>query len=142
MGKSKKTMADEKEDFNKSKELLSELNSFISSSNYVGVLKAVAGSPPNCKDASLQKEIADPVIKALSKLKRTGMNECLKQMEPEQREVVLQYVYYGFQAMPKSATEFLNWQQAIVKLDGIGAICRVVTNIKRNILVSADDTTQ
>ena len=70
------------------------------------------------------------------------MNECLKQMEPAQREVVLQYVVYGFQAMPAAATDFLNWHQAIVKLDGIGAICRVATNIKRNILVSADDTTQ
>merc|ERR1712154_178611 len=130
----------EKEDLNKSKELLKELQGL--GSNYTGILKAVSSTPPNCKDASVQKDIAVPVVKALAKMKRSAMNDCLKQMEPAQREVVLQYVFYGFQAQPNSATEFLNWHQAIVKMDGIGAITRVATNIKRNILVSADDTTQ
>ena len=66
------------------------------------------------------------------------MESCLKQMDSKGREVLLQYVFYGFQSQPKSATEFLHWHQAIVKMDGIGAIVRVATNIKRNILVSAE----
>ena len=70
------------------------------------------------------------------------MDSCLKQMDDKGRETILQYVFYGFEIMPKSSTEFLNWHQAIVKQDGIGVIVRVATNIKRNILVSADDTTE
>ena len=85
-----------------------------------------------------QKQIAAPVVTALSKLKKTNMDSCLKQMDSKGREVLLQYVFYGFQSQPKSATEFLHWHQAIVKMDGIGAIVRVATNIKRNILVSAE----
>ena len=62
-------------------------------------------------------------------------------LDAKGREILLQYVFYGFQIMPSKSTEFLNWHQAIVTKDGIGAIVRVATNIKRNILVSADDTT-
>ena len=111
------------------------------SGNHIGVVQSVSKSPPNCKDADLQKQIALPVVTALSKLKRSSMDSCLKQMDEKGREIVLQYVFYGFQIMPKSSTDFLNWHQAIVKMDGIGVIVRVATNIKRNILVSADDTT-
>mmetsp|Transcript_10376 Transcript_10376/g.9380 ORF Transcript_10376/g.9380 Transcript_10376/m.9380 type:complete len:136 (-) Transcript_10376:176-583(-) len=134
-------MADEKEDLNQAKDLLKQLEGQASSGNHLGVLQTISKSPPNCKDAELQKKIAIPVVTALSKLKRTNMDSCLKQMDEKGRETILQYVFYGFQTMPKSSTEFLNWHQAIVKQDGIGAIVRVATNIKRNILVSADSTT-
>eukprot|EP01084_Bolivina_argentea_P110223 196873_1 len=127
---------DEKEDINQSKELLKTLQNQLSSGNYLGVLQSVANDPPNCKDGELQKKIAVPVITAMSKLKRSSMDSCLKKMDQKGREIVLQYVFYGFQAMPKASTEFLNWHQAIVKMDGIGAIVSVATNIKRNILVA------
>ena len=65
-----------------------------------------------------QKEIAKPVVTALSKLKRSNMDSSLKQMDARGREVILQYVFYGFQNMPAKSTEFLNWHQAITKMDG------------------------
>ncbi len=75
-------------------------------------------------------------------MKRGAINSACEKLEEHEREIILKYVYYGFQAMPKHASEFLNWQQAIVKKDGLGAIVRVVSDIKRNILVVADPLTQ
>ena len=37
--------------------------------------------------------------------------------------------------MPENANEYLNWFHAIIKQDGHGAIVRVLTDIKKNILV-------
>eukprot|EP01084_Bolivina_argentea_P163909 285070_1 len=134
-------MTDEKEDLNAAKDLLKTLESQIQSNNYKGVVESVSKSPPNCKDAELQKKIAIPVLRALGKLKKSAMDSCLKGLDEKERGIVLGYVFYGFQQSPSNSTEYLNWHQSIVKMDGIGAIVRVSTNIKRNILVSADDST-
>eukprot|EP01083_Nonionella_stella_P192463 711401_1 len=133
-------MTDEKEDISNSRDLLKTVKDQVSSGNYLGVLKSVANDPPNCKDAAIQKQIGVPVVTALSKLKRGNIGSCLEQLDEKGREILLQYVFYGFQIQPSSSTEFLNWHQSIVKKDGIGVIVRVATNIKRNILVSADET--
>ena len=66
------------------------------------------------------------------------MNDILGKLEEHEREIVLKYVYYGFQSKPQYSTEYLAWQQAIVKKDGLGVIVRVVSDIKRNILCVAD----
>ena len=47
-------MADEKEDLSASKELLKDIQGSLSSGNYLGILKSVSQSPPNCKDAEVQ----------------------------------------------------------------------------------------
>mmetsp|Transcript_9802 Transcript_9802/g.14930 ORF Transcript_9802/g.14930 Transcript_9802/m.14930 type:complete len:136 (+) Transcript_9802:91-498(+) len=134
-------MAEEKDDLGQSQELLKTIQGQASSGNHIGILKSVSSNPPNCKDQDLQKKIALPVVTALSKLKKSNIDSLLKELDEKAREVLLAYVYYGFQSQPKTATEFLNWQQAIVKMDGVGVIVRVATNIKRNILVAAEDTT-
>ena len=80
-----------------------------------------------------QKEFAEPVLEALVKCSKSSMNDILGRLEEHEREIVLKYVYYGFQAKPTSATEFLSWQQTIVKKDGLGAIVRVCSDIKKKI---------
>ena len=82
------------------------------------------------------------MVNALAKVKKSQIKELLEQMSQNEREIVLKYVYYGFQINASKATEYLYWHQMIIKIDGIGAIVRVSTDIKRNILSAADDTTQ
>ncbi|ETO23706.1 hypothetical protein RFI_13472 [Reticulomyxa filosa] len=82
----------------------------------------------------LFKEFAEPVLEALRSSKKSDIGTMVDKLEEHEREVILKYVYYGFQAKSEHAETFLSWQQAIVKKDGLGAIVRILSDIKRNIL--------
>jgi len=130
--------AGDKDDISGAEKILEELNQALQKSNYIGVLTTCAKNPPNVKDGEFHKKFAVPVLEALRLVKKTGLDATLDGFEESEREVILKYVYYGFHAKPEYATDFLTWQQAIVKKDGIGAIVRVVTDIKRNVLATAN----
>jgi len=127
-------MADE--DLGKAKQTADELSGMMKKNNFKGVLTYIGKNPPNCKDADLHKQIGESVLDALRSIKK-DQAQLLDEIEEHEREVLLKYVYYGFQAKPEFATEYTTWHQAIVKKDGLGAIVRVLTDIKRNILVVA-----
>jgi hypothetical protein len=132
-------MAEDKEDLSKAKTTSEECSSMLKKNNFRGVLTYIGKNPPNCKDADIHKQIGESVLEALRSIKKDQSN-ILDEIEEHEREVLLKYVYYGFQAKPEYAQEYLTWHQAIVKKDGLGAIVRVLTDIKRNILVVGQGT--
>jgi len=128
----------DKEDVDGAQKALEEITQLLQKNNYLGVITTCAKNPPNVKDAAFHKKFADPVLEALRQVKKTTLESTLSSFEEHEREVILKYVYYGFHAKPEYATDYLAWQQAIVKKDGVGAIVRILTDIKRNVLSTAN----
>lgn len=70
--------------------------------------------------------------KVLLSIKSNQMDDCLAQLDRDQVDVLMKYIYRGFEIPTKdSSAHLLTWHEKVYNVSGIGSIMRVLTDSKR-----------
>jgi actin related protein 2/3 complex subunit 5 len=92
----------------------------------VNALRVLLDDPPfACKNLETKRQASDELLRVLAMVKDSDIDMYVEEMSPDQADVLLKYVYKGFEAGDNSAS-LLKWHAAIVSRHGLGAIVRAM----------------
>jgi len=110
-----------------------EINSLLSQSKQTEALKNVLSNSPlgntnqAVKDASLAL-----VMRVLLSFKSSQIEEAVKELDNEARDILMKYVYRGFETPNEgSSAQLLVWHDKVFAQSGVGSIVRVLTDKKK-----------
>ncbi|KAJ1911347.1 arp2/3 complex subunit [Mycoemilia scoparia] len=95
-------------------------------------LIAALSNPPYGKGlGSVQDQYGRLVMEVLFAVRSTEIPAILKQLDDDQKDVLMKYIYYGM-SRPKeyNSSTLLSWHEKIVAVSGIASIVRVLTDRK------------
>lgn len=70
--------------------------------------------------------------KVLLNIKSNQIDDCLAQLDRDLIDVLMKYIYRGFEIPSKdSSSHLLLWHEKVYSINGIGSIVRVFTDSKR-----------
>lgn len=111
----------------------SEIESFIQSGNSVEALKAVLSAAPIGNKNQAEKDAALAlVLRVLLSVKTNQVEGCVKQLDNDQKDILMKYIYRGFEnPSERSSEQLLIWHEKTFASAGIGCIVRVLTDRKQ-----------
>lgn len=125
-------MAEDRELQNKVEAQIKECNNLIRSSRYLHAMRVFLDSPPyGLKSDSLKNKCADCMCEVLGAIRESEIDSFLDDLTPDQADVLLKYVYKGFEKGEISGL-LLKWHANIVDRYGPGSIVRAM-NSKRSV---------
>ena len=110
-----------------------QVSQFLLGGNNIEALKAALQNPPyRSKDASAAKA-TNLVVRVLSSMKTSDIQNALQSLNVEDLDVLLKYVYKGFSLGldGQQCACLLSWHEKIVAKGGMGSVIRVLTDRKR-----------
>jgi len=112
----------------------SEVNNLLMSGKAADALKVVLQNPPvQTKDDSQKEKATNLVVKVLSSIKSSEVQSAVQQLEVEEVDVLMKYIYKGF-GMGLDGQQcgtLLQWHGKMVEKGGKGCIVRVLSDRKR-----------
>jgi len=110
-----------------------EVNSFISQNRQLDALKYVlANSPLGNKNQAVRDAALQVALRVLLSFKQNSIEEAVKQLDYEQRDILMKYIYRGFEIPnEKSSAVLLVWHDKVYAQSGVGSIVRVLTDKKK-----------
>lgn len=110
-----------------------EIESLIQKGNNVEALKAVLSSAPIGNKNQAEKDAALAlVLRVLLSTKTNQVEECVKQLDNDQKDILMKYIYRGFETPSEgSAAQLLIWHEKTFASAGLGCIVRVLTDRKQ-----------
>lgn len=74
------------------------------------------------------------VIRILQTFKQKEIDSVLEKLSSSQLDILMKYIYRGFEFPNESASaNLLLWQDKVYQIGGLGCILRVMTNIKKKV---------
>ncbi|XP_023329922.1 actin-related protein 2/3 complex subunit 5 [Eurytemora carolleeae] len=72
------------------------------------------------------------VLRVLLSFKTSQIDEAVKQLDNETRDILMKYIYRGFEVPSEgSSIQLLVWHEKVFALSGVGSIVRVLTDKKK-----------
>ncbi|XP_004347830.1 hypothetical protein CAOG_04005 [Capsaspora owczarzaki ATCC 30864] len=112
-----------------------EVKKLLTGGNTEGALKAALADPPlDAKDQSLKDKSVASVLSVLTATKTADIAKIVGNLNPEQIDVLMKYVYRGMNVDGKSKNDenqsgiLLAWHAAVFAVGGHGSIIRVITD--------------
>lgn len=91
-------------------------------------MRIMLDNPPfESKDQSLKTSASDLVMSALSYIRDSEIQSEVDSLSQDQADVLLKYVYRGFESSGKNCGSLLKWHEAITKVHGLGSIVRAMS---------------
>jgi len=112
----------------------SEVNNLLMSGKAAAALKVVLQNPPvQTKDDAQKEKAAHLVVKVLSSIKSSEVQSAVKQLEVEEVDVLMKYIYKGFSMGldGQQCGTLLQWHGKALQEGGKGCIVRVLSDRKR-----------
>jgi len=110
-----------------------EVTSLLSQNKNIDALKNVlANSPLGNQDQAVKDASLSLVLRVLLSFKTSGIEEAVKQLDNEARDVLMKYIYRGFEVPNEgSSAQLLVWHEKVFAVSGVGSIVRVLTDTKK-----------
>merc|ERR1711997_710132 len=111
----------------------SEVEALLQSGNSVEALKAVLSAAPIGNKNQAEKDAALAlVLRVLLSVKTNQVEGCVKQLDNDQKDILMKYIYRGFEnPSERSSEQLLIWHEKTFASAGIGRIVRVLTDRKQ-----------
>nr|ACO12355.1 Actin-related protein 2/3 complex subunit 5 [Lepeophtheirus salmonis] len=72
------------------------------------------------------------LMRTLLSVKQTQVDGIVKELDTDQRDVLMRYIYKGFEIPSEgSSGHLLIWHEKIYDISGVGSIVRVLTDRKQ-----------
>jgi actin related protein 2/3 complex subunit 5 len=96
-------------------------------------LSAVLNNPPlNTKNQQLKETTFSLVMRVLKSFQNTNeIENAVKALNQEGIDVLMKYIYKGFEREPRDSGVLLNWHEKVYAIGGNGCIVRVLSDGKR-----------
>ncbi|XP_043275480.1 actin-related protein 2/3 complex subunit 5-A [Venturia canescens] len=95
----------------------------------ISVLKC---APLGSKNQQIKDNARNLAQKVLLSIKSNQMDDCLAQLDRDQVDVLMKYIYRGFEIPTKdSSAHLLVWHEKVYNINGIGSIMRVLADSKK-----------
>lgn len=70
-------------------------------------------------------------LKVLTAIKSSQIEEAISDLEPDDVDVLMKYIYRGFECCNDGSQHLLTWHEKTFAVGGLGSITRVLTGRKR-----------
>ncbi|XP_012274086.1 actin-related protein 2/3 complex subunit 5 [Orussus abietinus] len=92
----------------------------------------LATAPLGCKNQLVKDSARNLTQKVLLSIKSNQMDECLVQLDRDLIDVLMKYIYRGFEIpIEGSSAHLLIWHEKVYNIAGLGSIVRVLSDSKR-----------
>ena len=92
----------------------------------------LSAAPLNTKNQATKDRAADLMMQVLLAIKAGEMEAAIEKLEPELIDVLMKYIYRGFEnPTDGSSAHLLLWHDKVFAAGGVGAVVRVLTDKKR-----------
>lgn len=84
------------------------------------------------RDVLFQDAALALVMRVLLSIKQTQVEETVKKLDNDQRDVLMKYIYKGFEIPSEgSSAHLLLWHEKTFAVSGVGSIVRVLADRKQ-----------
>ncbi|XP_077263799.1 actin-related protein 2/3 complex, subunit 5 [Temnothorax americanus] len=110
-------------------EILTLLSQGKNAEALISVLKS---APLECKNQQVKDSARNLTQKVLLSIKSNQMDDCLAQLDRDLVDVLMKYIYRGFEIPTEgSSSHLLIWHEKVFNVSGVGCIVRVFSDSKR-----------
>jgi len=106
-----------------------EVERYLSQGNPLKALQSSIANPPNAKDDKVKDLAAATVVQALSSISENDIPRTLNDLNAEEQNTVMKYVYKGM-ALGANCAALLKWHSALYDRNGSGIIMRAMVDRK------------
>lgn len=110
-----------------------EVTNMLNQGKNVEALKFVLQNAPlGCKNQQIKDQALNLTLRVLLTIKSTQMDEAIKQLESDLLDVLMKYIYRGFEIPSEgSSGHLLQWHEKVFAKTGYGSITRVLCDSSR-----------
>jgi len=110
-----------------------QIGSWIQQGKNVEALQALLSQAPIANKNQQEKDMALAlVMRVLLSIKSTSVDSAVKKLDSDQRDVLMKYIYRGFENPSEgSSAHLLLWHEKVFEEAGVGSIVRVLTDRKK-----------
>nr|ADD38802.1 Actin-related protein 2/3 complex subunit 5-like protein [Lepeophtheirus salmonis] len=106
----------------------SDVQNFLNSNKTLDALKLILQTSP----VSSSDPLMPLLMRTLLSVKQTQVDGIVKELDTDQRDVLMRYIYKGFEIPSEgSSGHLLIWHEKIYDISGVGSIVRVLTDRKQ-----------
>ncbi|XP_035734768.1 actin-related protein 2/3 complex subunit 5-C-like [Vespa mandarinia] len=110
-------------------EILTLLSQGKNAEALISVLKS---APLGCKNQQIKDNARNLTQKVLLSIKSNQMDDCLAQLDRDLMDVLMKYIYRGFEIPTEgSSNHLLIWHEKVYNISGVGSIVRAFSDSKR-----------
>lgn len=110
-------------------EILTLLSQGKNADALISVLKS---APLGCKNQQVKDNARNLTLKVLLSIKSNQMDDCLAQLDRDLVDVLMKYIYRGFEIPTEgSSSHLLIWHEKVYNISGVGSIVRAFSDSKR-----------
>ncbi|XP_074113194.1 actin-related protein 2/3 complex, subunit 5 [Cotesia typhae] len=110
-----------------------EISNLLSQGKHAeALISALKAAPLESKNQQVKDNARNVTQKILLSIKSNQMDDVIAQLDRELMDVLMKYIYRGFEIPSKdSSSHLLLWHEKVYNISGIGSIIRVFTDSKR-----------
>ncbi|KAL6260443.1 hypothetical protein P5V15_007969 [Pogonomyrmex californicus] len=100
--------------------------------NAEALISVLKSAPLECKNQQVKDSARNLTQKVLLSIKSNQMDDCLAQLDRDLVDVLMKYIYRGFEIPTEgSSSHLLLWHEKVFNISGVGCIVRVFSDSKR-----------
>ncbi|XP_043254152.1 actin-related protein 2/3 complex subunit 5 [Colletes gigas] len=100
--------------------------------NCEALISVLKSAPLECKNQQVKDNARNLTMKVLLSIKSNQMDDCLAQLDRDLVDVLMKYIYRGFEIPTEgSSSHLLIWHEKVYNISGIGSIVRAFSDSKR-----------
>ncbi|XP_076626665.1 actin-related protein 2/3 complex, subunit 5 [Colletes latitarsis] len=100
--------------------------------NCEALISVLKSAPLECKNQQVKDNARNLTLKVLLSIKSNQMDDCLAQLDRDLVDVLMKYIYRGFEIPTEgSSSHLLIWHEKVYNISGIGSIVRAFSDSKR-----------
>ncbi|PBC26161.1 Actin-related protein [Apis cerana cerana] len=96
------------------------------------LISVLRSAPLGCKNQQVKDNARNLTLKVLLSIKSTQIDDCLTQLDRDMLDVLMKYIYRGFEIPTEgSSSHLLTWHEKVYNISGVGSIVRAFADSKR-----------
>ncbi|KAL2720828.1 Actin-related protein 2/3 complex subunit 5 [Vespula squamosa] len=105
---------------------------YIFGKNAEALISVLKSAPLGCKNQQIKDNARNLTQKVLLSIKSNQMDDCLAQLDRDLMDVLMKYIYRGFEIPTEgSSNHLLIWHEKVYNISGVGSIVRAFSDSKR-----------
>ncbi|XP_050306732.1 actin-related protein 2/3 complex subunit 5-C [Anthonomus grandis grandis] len=110
-----------------------EVKNLLQKGKSIDALKLVLSNAPlGSKNQQIKENALNVTLRVLLSIKPSQIEEAVGSLDPDQLDVLMKYVYKGFENPSEgSSGHLLVWHEKVFNVAGVGCIVRVLSDARR-----------
>ncbi|KAK9301091.1 hypothetical protein QLX08_006429 [Tetragonisca angustula] len=109
-----------------------EILTLLSQYPFQALISVLRSAPLGCKNQQVKDNARNLTLKVLLSIKSTQIDDCLGQLDRDLLDVLMKYIYRGFEIPTEgSSSHLLTWHEKVYNISGVGSIVRAFADSKR-----------